>query len=175
LFFFLFLSYFKYYASSTSIFPKLDDLILFDWVFYAFGQFTTLLFVIFFFFLNACRIGSGSMILFNRCVVFEVQVSILLLRLIHCSYIFGSALCYFINLQDVRRYASFSDMLTAESLAKVLPGVETIEEGDNFYFIGFLCLFGDTIYAFRHRSRLLWSMARKMLHFTTVYMYISEI
>jgi hypothetical protein len=90
-------------------------------------------------------------------------------------YPFGSALCYFINLQDVRRYASFSDMLTAESLAKVLPGVETIEEGDNFYFIGFLCLFGDTIYAFRHRSRLLWSMARKMLHFTTVYMYISEI
>ncbi|XP_062173623.1 uncharacterized protein LOC133879087 isoform X2 [Alnus glutinosa] len=53
------------------------------------------------------RIGSGSMILFNRCVVFEVQ--------------------------DVRRYASFSDMLTAESLAKVLPGVETIEEGVQIY------------------------------------------
>ncbi|GLT53485.1 hypothetical protein SLA2020_267530 [Shorea laevis] len=72
------------------------------------------------------RIGSGSLILFNRCVVFEVQ--------------------------DVRRYASFSDMLGAESLAKVLPGVETIEEGDNFYFIGFLCLFGDTIYIFRHKE-----------------------
>ncbi|XP_059452807.1 uncharacterized protein LOC132183375 isoform X2 [Corylus avellana] len=53
------------------------------------------------------RIGSGSLILFNRCVVFEVQ--------------------------DVRRYASFSDMLGAETLAKVLPGVETIEEGVQIY------------------------------------------
>lgn len=53
------------------------------------------------------RIGSGSLIIFNRCVVFEVQ--------------------------DVRRYASFSDMLGAESLAKVLPGVENIEEGVQIY------------------------------------------
>ncbi|KAE8076563.1 hypothetical protein FH972_015203 [Carpinus fangiana] len=53
------------------------------------------------------RIGSGSLILFNRCVVLEVQ--------------------------DVRRYASFSDMLGAETLANVLPGVETIEEGVQIY------------------------------------------
>jgi hypothetical protein len=45
----------------------------------------------------------------------------------------SSALCDLINLQYVHRYASFSDMLGAESLAKVLPGVETIEEGNNFY------------------------------------------
>ncbi|KAB1213249.1 hypothetical protein CJ030_MR5G009656 [Morella rubra] len=52
------------------------------------------------------RIVAGSLILFNKCVLFDVQ--------------------------DVHRYASFSDMLRAESLAKVLPGVETIEEvGDN--------------------------------------------
>ncbi|GMY32580.1 hypothetical protein FCV25MIE_27822 [Fagus crenata] len=53
------------------------------------------------------RIGSGTLILFNKCVVFEVQY--------------------------VHRYASFSDMLGAESLAKVLPGVETIEEGVQIY------------------------------------------
>ncbi len=45
----------------------------------------------------------------------------------------SSALCDLINLQYVHQYASFSDMLGAESLAKVLPGVETIEEGNNFY------------------------------------------
>ena len=33
------------------------------------------------------------------------------------------------NFQDVKRYASFADMLKAESLDKVLPGVKTIEEG----------------------------------------------
>ncbi|KAF3953089.1 hypothetical protein CMV_021431 [Castanea mollissima] len=53
------------------------------------------------------RIGSGTLILFNKCVVLEVQ--------------------------DVHPYASFSEMLGAESLAKVLPGVETIEEGVQIY------------------------------------------
>ncbi|XP_042984725.1 uncharacterized protein LOC122313629 isoform X1 [Carya illinoinensis] len=53
------------------------------------------------------RIASGSLILFNKCVIFEVQ--------------------------DVQWHASFSNMLGAESLAKVLPGVETIEEGVQIY------------------------------------------
>ncbi|XP_030940650.1 uncharacterized protein LOC115965547 isoform X1 [Quercus lobata] len=53
------------------------------------------------------RIGSGTLICFNKCVVFEVQ--------------------------DAHWYASFSEMLGAESLAKVLPGVETIEEGIQIY------------------------------------------
>ncbi|KAM7461079.1 hypothetical protein LguiA_029200 [Lonicera macranthoides] len=51
------------------------------------------------------RIGSGALILFNKCLVLQVE--------------------------DVHCYASFSEMLEAESLTKVLPGVETIEEGYN--------------------------------------------
>ncbi|PON63555.1 ASCH domain containing protein [Parasponia andersonii] len=53
------------------------------------------------------RIQSGSSILFNECLVFEVQ--------------------------DVRRYASFSDMFQVEGLAEVLPGVESIKEGVQLY------------------------------------------
>ncbi|KAA8531434.1 hypothetical protein F0562_006213 [Nyssa sinensis] len=53
------------------------------------------------------QIGSGSFILFNKFLVLQVQ--------------------------DVRRYASFSEMLEAESLTKVLPGVRTIEEGVQIY------------------------------------------
>ncbi|XP_017975205.1 PREDICTED: uncharacterized protein LOC18602432 [Theobroma cacao] len=53
------------------------------------------------------RIASGALILFNKCLVLEVQ--------------------------DVHRYASFFEMLEAESLAKVLPGVETIDEGIQVY------------------------------------------
>ncbi|GFY92770.1 RNA-binding ASCH domain protein [Actinidia rufa] len=53
------------------------------------------------------QIASGSLILFNKCLVLQVQ--------------------------DVHRYASFSEMLGAESLTKVLPGVETIEEGVQIY------------------------------------------
>ncbi|KAM7461077.1 hypothetical protein LguiA_029198 [Lonicera macranthoides] len=53
------------------------------------------------------RIGSGALILFNKCLVLQVE--------------------------DVHRYASFSEMLEAESLTKVLPGVETIEEGVQVY------------------------------------------
>lgn len=53
------------------------------------------------------RIGSGNLILFNKCLVLEVQ--------------------------DVHRYTSFAEMLEAESLAKVLPGVKTIKEGVQIY------------------------------------------
>ncbi|XP_058184548.1 uncharacterized protein LOC131302015 [Rhododendron vialii] len=53
------------------------------------------------------KIFSGALILFNKCLVLQVQ--------------------------DVRRYASFLEMLEAESLTKVLPGVQTIEEGVQIY------------------------------------------
>uniref|UniRef100_A0A2N9J3V0 ASCH domain-containing protein n=1 Tax=Fagus sylvatica TaxID=28930 RepID=A0A2N9J3V0_FAGSY len=103
------------------------------------------------------RIGSGTLILFNKCVVFEVQVPILFFQLI-CAYLYPLKLCFFVSIGSggwgqlplgftalrgeskglyfrkyVHRYASFSDMLGAESLAKVLPGVETIEEGVQIY------------------------------------------
>ncbi|BBG93670.1 RNA-binding ASCH domain protein [Prunus dulcis] len=51
---------------------------------------------------NCSRIDSGSLILFNKCLLFEVQ--------------------------DIRSYSSFSEMMEAEGLSKVLPGVETIEQ-----------------------------------------------
>lgn len=35
-------------------------------------------------------------------------------------------------LQDVRQYSFFSEMLEIEGIAKVLPGVERVEEGENF-------------------------------------------
>ncbi|GMI89957.1 hypothetical protein like AT3G03320 [Hibiscus trionum] len=53
------------------------------------------------------RIASGALILFNKCLVLEVQ--------------------------DVCHYASFFEMLEAETLAKVLPGVKTIDEGVQVY------------------------------------------
>ncbi|XP_021821592.1 uncharacterized protein LOC110763145 [Prunus avium] len=56
---------------------------------------------------NCSRIDSGSLILFNKCLLFEVQ--------------------------DIHSYSSFSDMMEAEGLSKVLPGVETIEEGAQIY------------------------------------------
>ncbi|KAJ7947475.1 RNA-binding ASCH domain protein [Quillaja saponaria] len=56
---------------------------------------------------NYNRIESGNLIFFNKCVLFEVQ--------------------------GIRHYTSFSDMLEAESLQKVLPGVETVEEGVKIY------------------------------------------
>lgn len=33
------------------------------------------------------------------------------------------------DMQDVRHYSSFSELLEAESLPEVLPGVKSIEEG----------------------------------------------
>ncbi|OVA03043.1 ASCH domain [Macleaya cordata] len=56
---------------------------------------------------NYNRIGPGSLLLFNKFLLLEVQ--------------------------DVKWYASFSEMLNAESLEKVLPGVKTIEEGVQIY------------------------------------------
>ncbi|KAK9141199.1 hypothetical protein Scep_010880 [Stephania cephalantha] len=53
------------------------------------------------------RIEPGAMLVFNKCLVLEVQ--------------------------DVRRYASFYEMLMTEGLGKVLPGVKTIEEGVQIY------------------------------------------
>ncbi|XP_033148200.1 uncharacterized protein LOC103855154 isoform X2 [Brassica rapa] len=53
------------------------------------------------------RISSGAFILFNKCLLLQVQ--------------------------DVCYYTSFSEMLRVEGLAKVLPGVETIEEGVGVY------------------------------------------
>ncbi|EYU41083.1 hypothetical protein MIMGU_mgv1a017896mg, partial [Erythranthe guttata] len=56
---------------------------------------------------NYKRIQSGHLLLFNKCLILEVQ--------------------------DVRHYASFHEMLKMESLAKVLPGVPSIEEGVQIY------------------------------------------
>lgn len=53
------------------------------------------------------RIKSGALILLNKSVVFEVQ--------------------------DVRKYASFAEMLGVEILDEVLPGVKTIDEGVKVY------------------------------------------
>ncbi|XP_037496503.1 uncharacterized protein LOC105628461 isoform X1 [Jatropha curcas] len=53
------------------------------------------------------RIEPGAMVLLNKSIVLEVE--------------------------DVRRYASFLEMLEAESPSKVLPGVKTIEEGVKLY------------------------------------------
>ncbi|KAJ1424490.1 PUA-like superfamily [Sesbania bispinosa] len=53
------------------------------------------------------RIELGNLLLLNKSVVFEVQ--------------------------GVRWYPSFFDMLEAESLEKVLPGVESVEEGVKVY------------------------------------------
>ncbi|CAK8535972.1 unnamed protein product [Lathyrus sativus] len=53
------------------------------------------------------RIELGNLILLNKSLVFEVQ--------------------------GVRRYPSFFDMLETEGLGKVLPGVENVEEGVKIY------------------------------------------
>ncbi|KAJ6419060.1 hypothetical protein OIU84_029215 [Salix udensis] len=53
------------------------------------------------------RIEPGDLILVNKILVLKVE--------------------------DVHRYASFSKMLQAESLEKVLPGVKTVEEGVKIY------------------------------------------
>ncbi|XP_058094263.1 uncharacterized protein LOC131240181 isoform X6 [Magnolia sinica] len=53
------------------------------------------------------RIGPGAFLLINKCLLLEVQ--------------------------NVKWYASFSEMMEAASLTRVLPGVETIEEGVQIY------------------------------------------
>lgn len=37
----------------------------------------------------------------------------------------------FFNFQDVRHYPTFSEMLEAENLSQVLPGVKSTEEGND--------------------------------------------
>nr|XP_043630512.1 uncharacterized protein LOC122601843 [Erigeron canadensis] len=56
---------------------------------------------------NFNRIAPGSLILFNKCLLLQVQ--------------------------GVHHYSSFSDMLATEDLTKVLPGVETVKEGIQVY------------------------------------------
>ncbi|CAA0839356.1 RNA-binding ASCH domain protein [Striga hermonthica] len=53
------------------------------------------------------RIQGGDLLLFNKCLTLEVK--------------------------DTRKYASFHEMLEAEILAEVLPGVSNIEEGIQIY------------------------------------------
>ncbi|XP_011091627.1 uncharacterized protein LOC105172005 isoform X4 [Sesamum indicum] len=53
------------------------------------------------------RFQSGHFLLFNKCLMAQVQ--------------------------DVRQYASFHEMLETEGLSKVLPGVTSIEEGVQVY------------------------------------------
>ncbi|XP_059632424.1 uncharacterized protein LOC132275059 [Cornus florida] len=55
-----------------------------------------------------------------------LAVHLYFLHMHFCTHSFNS-------LQDVIRYASFSEMLEAESLTKVLPGVKTTEEGVRIY------------------------------------------
>ena len=87
--------------------------------------------------------------------MFEVQVSILFFQLI-CTSLFplDSALHNIIKMQDVHQYNSFTEMLGPESLAKVLPGVETIEKGNNYFylFIVFHFLYGDKVYPSRQKE-----------------------
>ncbi|GFP85192.1 hypothetical protein PHJA_000662900 [Phtheirospermum japonicum] len=56
---------------------------------------------------NYKRMQSGHILLFNKCLMLQVQ--------------------------DIRQYASFHEMLETESLAQVLPGVSSIDEGVQIY------------------------------------------
>ncbi|KAL8483010.1 hypothetical protein ACS0TY_025894 [Phlomoides rotata] len=53
------------------------------------------------------RIQAGHILLVNKCLILQVQ--------------------------DVRQYTSFHEMLESESLARVLPGIASIEEGVQVY------------------------------------------
>ncbi|XP_020253019.1 uncharacterized protein LOC109830224 isoform X2 [Asparagus officinalis] len=56
---------------------------------------------------NYSRITPGAVLLFNKCLLFQVQ--------------------------HVNRYSSFYEMLKVEGLSDILPGVETVEEGVQIY------------------------------------------
>ncbi|XP_052136078.1 uncharacterized protein LOC127754552 isoform X1 [Oryza glaberrima] len=56
---------------------------------------------------NYNRIAEGSLLLFNKCLLLNVQV--------------------------IRKYASFSEMLQAEMISEVLPGISSIEQGVGVY------------------------------------------
>uniref|UniRef100_A0A0D9XR28 ASCH domain-containing protein n=1 Tax=Leersia perrieri TaxID=77586 RepID=A0A0D9XR28_9ORYZ len=56
---------------------------------------------------NYNRIAEGSLLLFNKCLL--------------------------LNVQAVRKYGSFSEMLRTEMISEVLPGISSIEEGVGVY------------------------------------------
>ncbi|EEE51942.1 hypothetical protein OsJ_33576 [Oryza sativa Japonica Group] len=56
---------------------------------------------------NYNRIAEGSLLLFNKCLL--------------------------LNVQAIRKYASFSEMLQAEMISEVLPGISSIEQGVGVY------------------------------------------
>ncbi|KAL6660696.1 hypothetical protein ACP70R_001731 [Stipagrostis hirtigluma subsp. patula] len=56
---------------------------------------------------NYNRIAHGSLLLFNKCLL--------------------------LNVEAVRKYSSFSEMLQAEIISNVLPGISSIEEGVKVY------------------------------------------
>ncbi|CAL4993746.1 unnamed protein product [Urochloa decumbens] len=56
---------------------------------------------------NYNRITQGSLLLFNKCLL--------------------------LNVEAVRKYSSFSEMLQAEKISNVLPGISSIEEGVKVY------------------------------------------
>jgi len=56
---------------------------------------------------NYNRITQGSLLLFNKCLL--------------------------LNVEAVRKYSSFSEMLQAEIISNVLPGISSIEEGVKVY------------------------------------------
>ncbi|KAK8447606.1 hypothetical protein SEVIR_8G106200v4 [Setaria viridis] len=56
---------------------------------------------------NYNRITQGSLLLFNKCLM--------------------------LNVEAVRKYSSFSEMLQAETISNVLPGISSIEEGVKVY------------------------------------------
>ncbi|VAI02660.1 uncharacterized protein LOC119295154 isoform X1 [Triticum dicoccoides] len=56
---------------------------------------------------NYNRITQGSLLLFNKCLLLEVEA--------------------------VRKYSSFSEMLQTETISNVLPGISSIEEGVKVY------------------------------------------
>ncbi|XP_040384623.1 uncharacterized protein LOC102706508 isoform X2 [Oryza brachyantha] len=56
---------------------------------------------------NYNRIAKGSLLLFNKCLL--------------------------LNVQAVRKYGSFSEMLQSEMISEVLPGISSIEQGVEVY------------------------------------------
>lgn len=87
------------------------------------------------FFVLIVSFEPGSLILFNKCLLLQVQVChyspAVFLHIIH-YYLLSIT---YIKIQDVNWYPSFSDMLAAEGLAKVLTGVKTIKEGKSLLLV----------------------------------------
>uniref|UniRef100_A0A0E0MEJ8 ASCH domain-containing protein n=1 Tax=Oryza punctata TaxID=4537 RepID=A0A0E0MEJ8_ORYPU len=73
---------------------------------------------------NYNRIAEGSLLLFNKCLLLNVQVI-----LFSVSYHYPHIRMRTFWLLEVRKYASFSEMLQAEMISEVLPGISSIEQG----------------------------------------------